>query len=407
MDKLSSAGSPCESMSSYRWIILAVLTVTQTGASLAALSFGPLAPFLQETFSINRAQVGLLTSSLYMGSILVSIPSGRLADLLGIRQMLLVGPALMGLFFLAISRTGSYPLLWFLALCTGMGYGVINPATAKAIIYWFAARGRATALGVKQSGVTAGAALAAVMLPALALSFSLHTAIALVGIVILVLAFFCYALNRNFPVATPEKGVKGGARGLRHVFLDRNLMQASFADSLWSAVQLSVSTYLVLYLTENLAFPVVLAGTCLAVAQITAGGGRVVWGMISDHLFSGRRKIVLVLIGAITTFTTLAMILFTEKTPDWLLYANVALIGFSVVGRHGVTMAFIAELAGTELAGTATGVYVTIAYMGIIVGPPFFGYIVDTTGSYPLAWLIFGAASAVATGIMHLVKTAK
>ena len=81
----------------------------------------------------------------------------------------------------------------------------------------------------------------------------------------------------------------------------------------------------------------------------------VVWGMISDHIFGGRRKIVLVLIGAITTFTTLSMILFTENTPDWLLYTNVAMLGFSVVGRHGVTLAFIAELAGTEMARAQCG----------------------------------------------------
>ena len=58
--------------SSDRWLILAVLTVTQIGASVAALSFGPLAPFLQETLNITRAQVGLCTSSLYLGCILVA-----------------------------------------------------------------------------------------------------------------------------------------------------------------------------------------------------------------------------------------------------------------------------------------------------------------------------------------------
>ncbi len=154
---------------SYRWCILLVLTVTQVGASMAALSFGPLAPFLQNSFQITRAQVGLLTSALYFGSILVSIPTGRLADRLGTRRLLLMGPVAMALFFFAFSRTDVYPLAWLMALTAGMGYGVINPATAKAIMYWFSPRGRATAIGIKQSGVTIGAALAAALLPALAL----------------------------------------------------------------------------------------------------------------------------------------------------------------------------------------------------------------------------------------------
>ncbi len=80
MTEPGSTGRMDQTNVSYRWYILLILTVTQIGASLAALSFGPLAPFLQESFQISRAQVGLLTSSLYFGSILVSIPTGQLAD---------------------------------------------------------------------------------------------------------------------------------------------------------------------------------------------------------------------------------------------------------------------------------------------------------------------------------------
>jgi len=392
--------------SSYRWLILVVLTVTQIGASVAALSFGPLAPFLQETLNMTRAQVGICTSSLYLGCILVAIPSGRLADRFGVRLVLLIGPAMMALFFLAISQTTSHQMLWVMALFAGMGYGVINPSTTKAIISWFSARGRATAFGVKQSGVTAGAAIAAIMLPSLCLSLGMRNAIFIVGIVVMVLAILCYALNRDVPLPTVVKdGKRDEGRGIRHVITNRNIILLSLANLLYSSLQLSVSTYLVLYLKEKLLISVVMAGTYLATAQLCAGGGRVVWGIISDHLFGGRRKIVLVIIGIITTVTTLAMAALTVNTPRWLLLVSVALIGLSVLGRHGVSMIFVAEMAGKELAGTASGVLATIAYMGIILGPPAFGHIVDTTGSYSIAWLIFGIASALATGILQLIRT--
>ena len=63
-----------------------------------------------------------------------------------------------------------------------------------------------------------------------------------------------------------------------------------------------------------------------------------------------------------------------------------------------------ALLFSVVLAGTATGVSITIAYTGIIIGPPIFGHIVDITQSYSLAWLIFGMASAVAMVILLLVE---
>jgi ACS family hexuronate transporter-like MFS transporter len=406
MVEQSNTGDLSQPDSSYRWLILSVLTVTQIGASIAALSFGPLAPFFQETLNMTRAQVGLCTSFLYLGCILVAIPSGRLADRIGVRLVLFIGPAMMALFFLVISRTTSHLMLWVMALCAGIGYGVINPSTTKAIICWFSAKGRATAFGIKQSGVTAGAAIAAVMLPALCLWLGMQTAIFIMGIIVMVLAVFCYILNRDFPESTGTvDGKQGKDRSIRHVITNRNIILLSLANLLYSSLQLSLSTYLVLYLKEKLLIPVVMAGVYLAVAQICAGGGRVVWGLVSDHLFGGERKIVLVIIGIITTGTTLVMTVLTVTTPGWILWATIGLIGLSVLGRHGVSMIFVAELGGKALAGTAAGVFATIAYLGIIVGPPVFGYIVDKTGSYSLAWFVFAIASALATGILLLVRT--
>ncbi len=390
---------------SSRWTILLILTVTQIGASMAALSFGPLAPFLQNSLQITRAQVGLLTSALYFGSILVSIPTGRLADRMGVRRLLFFGPVTMALFFWAFSRADDYPLAWLMALFAGMGYGVINPVTAKAIMYWFSARGRATAIGIKQSGVTIGAALGAALLPTLALALTWQNSLAALGAVVFGLAVVCYFFYREFPGAAARGGRKRrGDKGLLIVMTNRNILLFSLVDCVWSSIQMSVSTYLVLYLKEALLYSVVLAGGYLAVAQMSAGVGRVAWGAISDLMFHSRRKIVLLLIGVITTITTLSMGALSTNTPGWLLFAVIALMGVSVLGRHGVLITFVAELAGKELAGTAMGVSITITYIGIIVGPPVFGHIVDKTQSYVLAWLVFGCASVLATAVFLLVQ---
>jgi len=215
----------------------------------------------------------------------------------------------------------------------------------------------------------------------------------------------CYFFYREFPGTFPSSMQKGPAdAGLFQVVTNRNIILFSLVDCVWSSIQMSVSTYLVLYLKEALLFSVVLAGGYLAVAQISAGIGRVAWGVISDLLFNSRRKIVLLMVGMITTITTLSMGALSTNTPDWLLFMIVVLMGFSVMGRHGLLITFVAELAGKKLAGTAMGVSITIIYMGVIVGPPLFGYIVDRTHSYTLSWLVFGTASALATAALLLVE---
>lgn len=405
MTEPGSTGRMDQTNVSYRWYILLILTVTQIGASLAALSFGPLAPFLQESFQISRAQVGLFTSSLYFGSILVSIPAGRLADHLGVRRLLFVGPAAMAVFFFAFSGADTFQAALILALFAGMGYGVINPATAKAIMYWFSAKGRATAIGIKQSGVTIGAAIAAALLPSLALALTWRTSLFMAGAAVLGSAMLCCLFYREFSGTTLlEKGARKADGGLIKVITNRNIILFSLIDCVWSSIQMSVSTYLVLYLTETLFYSVVLAGVYLAIAQMSAGLGRVLWGVISDHLFQSRRKIVLLIIGVITTISTLSMTTLTKNTPGWLLFVIVVFTGLSVLGRHGVLITFVTELAGKELAGTAMGVSITITYIGIIIGPPVFGHIADITRSYGLSWLVFGIASALATFSLLLVQ---
>jgi cyanate permease len=64
-------------------------------------------------------------------------------------------------------------------------------------------------------------------------------------------------------------------------------------------------------------------------------------------------------------------------------------------------------MAGRELSGIAAGFGLTMTSLGIIVGPPIFGLIVDSTGSYRLAWLFTAACIAVGTAIIALINEEK
>ena len=62
--------------------------------------------------------------------------------------------------------------------CAGMGYGMLNPTTAKAAIAWFPRRQRATAVGLKQVGLPLGGAVGASIMPPLALWLGWRPAVA-------------------------------------------------------------------------------------------------------------------------------------------------------------------------------------------------------------------------------------
>ena len=158
---------------------------------------------------------------------------------------------------------------------------------------------------------------------------------------------------------------------------------------------MALITYVPLYLKESMGFSPYWASQALAIAQGGAMVGRVGWGVASDRIFGGRRKIVLVIIGLLSIVLMTGLSLMTRQSSIPLLLAIVFLSGLCIVGYQGVSYALIGELAGTTRTGVAMGLMITINAGAATLGTPLFGYIVDRTGSYALAWQCLAGAIAL------------
>ncbi len=112
--------------------------------------------------------------------------------------------------------------------------------------------------------------------------------------------------------------------------------------------------------------------------------------MVSDLLFAGRRKPVLVLIGLVGTVSLVALAL---VAPGWIVPGIVvaALIGLTVPGYVALVQNVVVEAAAPQLAATAVGYNRIFAAAGTVVGPPVFGAVVDGAGGYALGWLATAA----------------
>jgi len=64
----------------------------------------------------------------------------------------------------------------------------------------------------------------------------------------------------------------------------------------------------------------------------------------------------------------------------------------------------LAELAGTTRSGLAAGFGLTSSSLGIVVGPPIFGFIVDRFGSYAPAWQGLAILALVAFALLSQVR---
>lgn len=400
----SAPGSPLR----YRWGVLVVLTLMQFTASGGSFSFGPLAPFLMEGLKISRAQVGMFTSALYLGYVLMAIPWGRLADSVGPRRVLLFAPFLQGIAFIGFSQAPSFLFAWLAIFIAGIGYGAVTSATVKGVVNWFPAKIRATAIGIKQTGAPVGGALGALALPALALAVSWRAAAAAVGFAIIAATITCFLLYRDSPnPAPPTASTTPKTGGLLQVLKSRDIMLVSFISIAFGMLEFCMTTYLVLYIKESLLLTTVVAGTFLAVAQVCGGSGRILWGIASDQLMGGRRREILIMLGLTGALMLLTLSLWAAKMPIWLIYVAIAIFGATGMGWLGVQLTLVSELAGTKLAATGSSVSITITCLGNLAGPPLFGYLADLTQSYTLSLRLLSGCAIIAALLLLLVHERK
>jgi len=371
-----------------RWPILALVTVAHGLGALTALAVAPLAPFLLESLALSRVQVGLFLPAVYLGGVLMALPAGWFTDRLGVRLTFSLGQLLVGAMITLAAWSPAYGLLLVLLVLGGFGFSVLNPATGRAVVEWFPPRERGIAMGVKQTGLTLGGLTAALLLPPIARAWSWQHALATAGVLSLVSA----ALVALFYRSQPARSTTGPAELPRlselGEFLRRPPVLVVFGCGLaLSIAQSSLLAYLVLYAKDSFDVSAVRAAQFLAIAQVGGTVSRVLWGVVSDRSFGGRRRpgvVASAAIGAVS-YATLAL---GSLLPAWLVYPLVFAAGAGAFGWVGLYFALVAEIGGPRHAGILTGAATACSWSGTLIGPPIFGLILEATGGYGASWLV-------------------
>jgi len=389
----------------YRWVILGTLFSLHVFTSVGQFSIPPLLPFIKKELGLNYTQVGLFTSSFFLGIALTATLGGWTADSLGIRRMVVLGTFLMGTFMVIASRMSSFlGIICFLTLA-GICYSIVTPSTNKATMYWFHERLRATAMGIKQTGINGGGFLASLIIPPIALNFNWQYAFSLAGVLVFVGGIMMWIFYRETESSPHHQmALREWKQQIKKVVSNRNVLILGFEGFFRVGVQNAFLAYLILYLHKILQFPVITASLFFGLAHASGALGRIIWGVVSDRVFGGKRKEVYIYIALISGVAVFILGILTPATPVWLVTLTVALLGFTAVGHQGVGLSFIAEVMGKEVAGTASGFTQSFYFFGVVVMAPLFGLMVDLFGTYSYAWMTLALFCFIASGFVGFVR---
>jgi MFS family permease len=367
-----------------------LVSVSALAAGTFAVSApGILAPKLADAFGLSRAEIGVVTSLVFLGASIGSGPAGRWTDRNEPARVL--GLA-MGLFAAAVVLLALAPnraVLFSAAVLAGLAYGGVNPPTTV-VVAGRLARRLGFFLSLKQSGVPLGGLLAGILLPPIAIAYGWRAAVGFAA-VLCALSAAATPLLRNAQTLDRDGRPPGPAP------TRRELAALSSFGFVMSGSQWALLTYLVLYLTEQFGFSLGVAGLAVALAQGLGACARLAWGWVSD--VSGRRLTVLLVMAGlqVTALTLLACV--SSSALAWPL---VALAGITVVGWNGAFYGLLAETAGPGSVGRVSGRVLIFIFAGSVVFPPLLGALVDSVGSWRPLWAVCGgmvALGAVVLGV--------
>jgi MFS family permease len=391
-------------------VALAATLAIQIYASFAANATAVLAPIVAPEFQLPPNLVGVFIGLVYAGSMFASLASGSLIARYGpIRlSQLAVVLCAAGLALIPLASLAPLALVALLVvapLVIGAGYGPITPASSQVLARTAPPSRMALTFSIKQTGVPAGAALGGAILPALALAVGWQHALAATAafgiFVVLAAQPLRSDLDRGRDRMRSAFALRGLFAPLRNVLRNRTLLELTVVSFFYAAMQVSLTSFLVVYVTESLGRSLVAAGFSLTVATLGGVVGRILWGFVADAAW--RPRTVLGAIGIGAGALSLALAAYPDDGSHALLLALCAVFGATAIGWNGVQLAEVARNAPPGQAAAVTGAAGFIGFSGVVIGPPLFGVLASVSGSYRAGFVAMGLAT-IACGAWSLAR---
>jgi MFS family permease len=371
---------------SWRLAFGAMLALAMGSGTYAGYVFGVLGPDLVEEFGVSRFQLGLLTTVFFLVGGSLSLVAGRATDRFGARRVMLAAFAVAAVATLGMALSPSYWVIVAFAALAGVALAAGNPVTNKLIAEHIPPGRRGLIMGSKQAGVQVGAFLAGALLAPLAVALGWQSALGWSAVLPAASLLGVLVIIPPDPPSQARRAAMSSTAPLPHGVR----WLAAYAFLMGSGVA-TVNAYLPLYLVERAHAPQELAGAVVATIGFVGIGSRVAWGWASERLRSFSTSLVALGTGAVAAILGLLAV---EPLGLWVAWPAAIAFGASAVTWNAVGMLAVITASGRHLAGRATGAVTTGFYIGFVASPVAFGWLVDRTGGYTLAWALVAAAFA-------------
>jgi cyanate permease len=377
---------------SYRmpWAVLASAWLLAFAMFAPMFAIPPIAHILKEELVLTYTQTSLLFNSPIMMIVALAIPAGIFADRIGVRKATGIGIILIAVgALLRGTATNTASLLAF-TFIYGAGVGWCYPNLAKLISIWVPQQRAGTAMGILSTGMLTGGALAvAITVPFIfPITGTLQGVFFFWSIVPIVAAIIWWVIVKEPPHYRIQPQIGHSSNSiLRQIVQNKHLWTLTALLFLHNTFFYNWSGWaptLMMLKGATASFAGLLTSITLWVGIPTA----FLMPLLAYRL--GLRKPAIVL--AIAAFAAITV----NLDMSWLI---VVVMGIAFFTQFPTILALPVELVPKEQVGIASGLMLSIGYIGGIIGPIVGGRILDFTHSLDLSLIVLGAVSATMIGV--------
>ena len=400
----------------FRWIICTLLLLGVTKNYMDRQVLGVLKTTLQHEFGWTEIDYGNLVFAFQAAYAVGLVTMGRVVDRLGTR----LGYALAMVFWSLASMAHAIgsSLGSFVVARSALGFGEagVFPASIKAVAEWFPKRERAMATGIFNAGTNAGAIITPLMVPWITLYWGWRWAFVITGVLGFLWLGFWLRLYRK-----PEQHPRVRKEELAYIRSDppESLTRVKWATLLsfpqtWAFATAKFMTdpiwwfylfWIPDFLQRKHGLALIQIGVPIMVIYVISDVGSVMGGWMSSWLIgrgqsvNSARKLTLLLCAL-----CVVPIMFAYRIDST--WGAVLLIGLAAAGHQGFSanlFTLTSDMFPTQAVGSVVGTGGMAGAVGGMFIAKVVGYVLQSTGSYMVPFLIAGSAYFIALAAIQIL----
>ncbi|KAL2096569.1 hypothetical protein ACEWY4_008717 [Coilia grayii] len=376
----------------YRTSIFLAMFVGYTLYYFNRKTFSFVMPSVMQEITLDKDDLGLITSSQSLAYAISKFISGILSDQLSARILFSIGLFSVGginIIFSGSSSVSVFSGLWFL---NGLGQGLGWPPCGKVLRKWFEPSQFGTWWAILSCSMNLAGSLGPIIATLMAESYSWRTTLFLSGLSCVLVSVFCLLLIKNQPsdVGLPniEVGAKKGKGDsssddstLKEFLLSPYLWVLSLGYLVVFGVKTACTDWGQLFLIQDKGQSVLMGSSFMSALEIGGLVGSIAAGYLSDRAVAKqglringnpRHALLLSMMAGMCVSMYLFRVTVTaDSSSVWILSLG-AVFGFSSYGPIALFGVIANESAPSNYCGTSHAIVALMANVGgFLSGLPF------------------------------------